>query len=461
MKFYHFGLFLIAAFVLGACNTVTPTEQSPSSTVGTSNRALLCSGCWSSIGSPKTAVYQYEIGGIFSTFGTGFTIGHPLLTMNGAIPMAMWDENKPYFPRKNCSTGYSWASKLVDNIKNVWSENFVPQFPACGKRRAIAARPTPTVSNMLFYDDTVVTGGETLWTTFGTPVPMNGLGFDINNTNPYNPEAEATVTNESNGYAVAQTYQGIPTVAFSAYLLSDPTRTSKIFLYRWQNNAWVNLGKKSDGSFDNGDNPKLAMRGGNSPVIAYRKPTQQGGSYLITVSRWNLTNMQRIGDVSLKTMFAYPDFALVLDQNGFPIVALTESKSIPSMGVVPTQLMVRRINDSGVVELLGGAPLETAGVGLSYKPSIVFFDSTLWVAYRFGNLFVKAWATTTNVWKSIGNPIVPTNLTGYSTSIDTPQIVLQPNQNPLVMFNQENRQVTDLPQIDTRYTELKAYAWTP
>jgi hypothetical protein len=445
MRFYHFGLFLVAAFGLGACNTVSPTEQSSSSPVGISNRASSCLDCWSSIGSPKSAFYQNTLLG-----NDGLTIRHPLLTMSGTTPITMWDEIDPVFSNSSCSVLNTRSSRLVDQVRGAWSENSMPQFSACGKRRAIAPRPTPTVSNMLFYDNLVVTGGDTSWTPFGTPVPMNGLGFDDMNTDK---------TNESNGYAVAQTYLGIPTVAFSAYLLSDPTRTSKIFLYRWQNNAWVNLATKSDGSFDNGDNPKLAMRG-SSPVIAYRKPTQQGGSYLITVSRWNLTNMQRIGDMSLKTMFAYPDFALVLDKSGFPIVALTES--IPTAGdIVATQLMVRRMNDSGAVELLGGVPLETAGVGLSYKPAIVFFDSALWVAYRFGNLFVKAWATTTNVWKSIGNPIKPINLTGYSTSIDTPQMVLQPNQNPLVMFNQENSQVDFRRAIEFRYTELKAYAWTP
>jgi hypothetical protein len=446
MKIYHFGLFLVAAFILGACNTVTPTESSPLSTVGTSNRALLCSGCWSPIGSAHSGYYHFDVNGI------GATIEHPLLTMNGTTPMAMWNLIDPYLRPRNCSMVYSGSSKLIDQVNGIWSGNSVPQLQAC--RRAIAPRPTPRVSNMLFYDGMVVTGGDTSWTPFGTPVPMNGLGFD---------DMDTDKTNESNGYAVAQTYLGIPTVAFTAYLLSDPTRTNKIFLYRWQNNAWVNLGKKSDGSFDNGDNPKLAMRGDNTPVIAYRKPTQQGGSYLITLSRWNLTNMQRIGDMTLKTMFAYPDFALVLDRSGFPIVASTESKSIPSMSVVPTtQLMVRRMNDSGVVELLGGAPLETTGYGLSYKPSIVFFDSQLWVAYMFNNLFVTTWGTTTNVWKPRGDPIAPTSFgLEFFTSMDTPQIVLQPNQNPLVMFNQENRQVTDLPTIDTRYTELKAYSWTP
>ncbi len=438
MKFYPLSFFLVLAVTLGACNTAIPIEQSPSSPVGTSNRA--CSGCWLYIGSPKTAFYQNDPLG-----NEGFTIKHPLFTLNDTTPVAMWDDVDPIFGNVSCSVLNTRSSKL---FRNDWSENSLPQFPACAKRRAIApALKSPTTgSTMLFYDNKVVIGGLSTWTPFGTPVPMNGLGFESLDTDK---------TNESNGYAVAQTRQGIPTVAFSAYLLSDSTRTSKIFMYRWQNNTWLNLGKKSDGSFDNGDNPKLVLLSGGSPVIAYRR-TAFGGAYTILVSRLNSANVQITGNITSKTMFVYPDFALVLDDNEIPIVASSESP--PSAG--NTVLMVRSMDNNGVVKVLGTTPLETAGLWLSYKPSLIFFGSTAWVAYRFNSLFVKRWVSESDIWKPVGDPIAPSSRTGFSTSIDTPQIVLQPNQNPLVMFNQENRRrflwnFTDI------YTELKVYSLTP
>jgi hypothetical protein len=438
MKFYHLGLYLVAAFVLGACNTGVPTDQSASSPVGTSTRA--CSGCWVFMGSAKTAFYQNDPLG-----NEGLTIGHPLLTMNDTTPIAMWDEIDPLYSDSSCHVLHTRSSKLVGNV---WSENSVPQFPACGKRRALApALKSPTTGgNMLFYDNKVVVGGLSLWTQFGTPVPMSGLGFEALDTDK---------TNESNGYAVAQTRQGIPTVAFSAYFLSDPARTSKIFVYRWQNNTWVNLGKKPDGSFDNGDNPKLVLRSGGSPVIAYRR-TAFGGAYTIVVSRLNSANVQITSNINSKTMFVYPDFALVLDDNEIPIVASSESP--PNTG--NTVLMVRSMDNNNVVKVLGGTPLETAGVGLSYKPFLIFFGSTAWVAYRFNSLFVKSWVSASDIWKPVGDPIAPTSMTGFSTSIDTPQIVVQPNQNLLVMFNQENRQ-RFFGNLTNIYTELKVYSLTP
>ncbi len=445
MKIYHFSLFLVAAFVLGACNTVAPTDQPPSSPVGTSTRA--CQGCWVSIGSAKTASYQNDLLG-----NEGFTIRHPLLTLNGTTPIAMWDEVDPIFGNGICYGLNTRASKLVGNA---WSENSLPQFPACGKHRAIAPalKSPPTGGDMLFYDSKVVTGGSSSWTQYGTPVPMNGLGFEPLDTDK---------TNESNGYAVAQTYQGIPTVAFSAYLLSDPARTSKIFMYRWQNNTWLNLGKKPDGSFDNGDNPKLVLRGDGNPVIAYRR-TAAGGAYTIVVSRLNSANIQITSNITSKTMFVYPDFALVLDDTENPIVA--SSESLPSAGNAgATQLIVRGMDSNNVVKNLGGTPLETAGVGLSYKPFLVFFGSTAWVAYRFNSLFVKEWVSASNTWKQIGNSIAPTSYTGFSTSIDTPQLVVQTNQNLVVMFNQENQRRIYYPHgptIYTHYTELNVYSLMP
>lgn len=448
MKIYHFGLFLVAAFILGACNTVIPADQSPSSTVGTT-RAYSCPDCWGYLGSPQSGYYSFTPGG--DAFGS--MIQHPILTMNGTTPMAMWDAEEFLNPLSVLSCPF-WRKLSSTLVGNLWSENSVPQFPACGTRRAIAPqlKSPPTSGNMLFYDNTVVRGGATEWIPFGTAIPMNGLGFA---------DMDTDKTNESNGYAVAQTDQGIPTVAFSAYLLSDSTRTSKIFMYRWQNNTWANIGKQQlDGSFDNGDSPKLVLRGDGNPVIAYRK-IASGGTYRIVTSQLNSMNIQTTRAINSKTMFVYPDFSLVLDDSQNPIVAYSES--LPNTGNTgTTQLMVRSIDSNGGVNTLGTVPLETAGVGLSYKPFMVFNNSTLWIAYRFNNLVVKGFLPTSNTWKQIGYQIAPTNINGYQTSIDTPQLFVQPNQNLLVMFNQINTGYGGtFGDTLTKITELKVYSRKP
>lgn len=139
--------------------------------------------------------------------------------------------------------------------------------------------------------------------------------------------------------SLALNSSGNPVVAWVEYNLtpaSDLTDNNKIYVKRWQNNQWVQLGNGvSQSDIDNHllDNPSLALRSDGNPIVAYQQCAVGCRQFYdhpypvgIYVKQWNGSSWVALGN-GLGTP-AY-DPALAIDSQNRPVVAFSACLTDP------------------------------------------------------------------------------------------------------------------------------------
>jgi hypothetical protein len=412
---------------LAACNSASPSDQAVSSStqipsVDSGRLHALATPC-----STQTCSWKY-LGSIKAiTSSSGTQIRNPVLTISNGIPTAIWWHSSD---ANYCS---QQGLQISSYAGGAWSSSPDPLF--CNATdQAVGPAPTTTGrSIMVFLTGNqlhLVTGVPGAWQEWPTPVPTNGLVLESNPTTLL-----YSINEEPSRLSVVQTPNGNPTVAFSAYLASDPLKTRKIFIYRWQTNAWVNLGAQTDGSMDVGEFPRLAIRDTSEPEVVYRKPNG-GNTFVLALRIWNVYFMRPLGNITPNNVFVSKKFTFNLNSSGQRIIASTEWPNSATSVSGPSQLMVRMRNDGlGTYEPIGPGPLHTSSFGWDLEPSVTTWGTNqqVMISYNSSAPFsggytlsssVQEWNRTTQHWSMVGAPF---------GCLSRTSVAIRPNGDPMLI----------------------------
>ncbi|GEM_PF-1089120 len=210
---------------------------------------------------------------------------------------------------------------------------------------------------------------------------------------------------------------------------SDVNRTTALQARRWNGRAWSKI-------------PGPA--GGGNPVV---RLSLSGEAYLvwdagsgIHVGRWNGTAWSPMGAPLRAPSDSYTNVgaaALVLDSDGFPVVAWQES-----VGNDPRSLHVARWN--GTAWTMLGNAVATGVILYSLAPTLAIDDKgDVWIAWKSGsedrqNIRVARWSG--GSWRDIGN--TASGVLSRGNEVFGPQIVLLPGDLALVAWVERSKTFT-------------------
>jgi hypothetical protein len=428
MKSFRLSFSLIALLSLAACNTAIPTNPSgmsapefsdipiasePSSESGNLESQAFASACrflacsWNPLGvQPLDYIAAQDA-------------RSPAISLGGGHPTVAWQET-------GIAPGTAFEQNVVARtfLNGAWSAVRRLNDIGPGSDPALAPALSSTNANIIAFvekqagslSDAVIrikrgVGGG--WGAFD-PNSYSGIGM-IHSTG-----------SDVSHPAIVQDAQGNPTVAWSEY--NPTTRVNNIFVWRWRNNDWVNLGSRSDRSVADGDFPKLALLANGDPILAYLSGNPDRPSLdpiHVAVKRWTVNGFRTIGPADAGAYLAHPVFSLAVDATNAPLVVMGEYGTDRHL-----RLLVRRRNAAGVWERLGAALQDQAAGGLIIYSlaNIVVANGQVLVATSVrGNIEVRRWNASSKTWGLQGAAI-----SAHANKV--PVIAVRANGDPVVAY---------------------------
>jgi hypothetical protein len=447
MQSFRLSFSLIALLTVSACNTTVPTNPSdfaapnlsdtpiasePSGESGNLESQALRSACrflacsWNPLGVQPLDYIEAQ------------NVSSPAIALGGGDPTVAWQE-----------TGKAPGNAFEKNVlvrtflNGAWSAVSRLNDIGPGSDPALAPALSSTNANIIAFVEKQAGpfGDAMLRLKQGL---RGGWGvFDPNSYTGINmiPSEGSDVSHP----AVVQDVQGNPTVAWSEY--NPVTKVNEIFVWRWRNNTWVNLGSRSDRSVADGDFPKLALQANGDPILAYVRgdlSSPIADPPHIAVKRWTANSFQAIGPADTGVSLAYRTFSLAVDATNAPLVVMGEYGADGHF-----RLLVRRRSTAGVWERLGPALEDRVGGGLIIYslPNIVVANGQILVATSVrGDIEVRRWNASSKTWGLQGVAI-------QAHADEAPVIAVRANGDPVLAYS--TRSARGLSSL----TEIRAQDW--
>jgi hypothetical protein len=214
--------------------------------------------------------------------------------------------------------------------------------------------------------------------------------------------------------------------------------TTNIYVKRWQNNQWAQLGDYLDSSLNSiPTSPDLVVNSSGNPLVAWSEYDPASSSNNIYVKEWSNGQWEPLGSYLDKTKSNDANLPhIALDSNNRPFVSWQECFSGTAGNCANHNVYVKRWDGNNWISL--GNTVDTNPDNSAYGNSLAIdLDGNpivSWDEYDSANkrhIYVKRWET--NKWTKVGNTYLDSS---NSEDAISPRIIVDSTNTPLVAWAQ-------------------------